>query len=325
MSDPAGAAAAGPPADGSQLNNRLAALDALAGGSMGPPGTQRRLPYFVLDVFTDTPLEGNGLAVFADGRRLDGGEMQSLARELALSETVFLLPPQAGGDARIRIFTPAAELPFAGHPTLGTAVLVGLALGLGEVGLETGMGLVRARVERDEHGVLGGTVQQPIPSLGSFADEGPLLAALGVERSQLPVDCYENGPRHVMVALSSSEEVARLSPDLGALAELGALNVSCFAPLGERWKTRMFAPALGVAEDPATGSAAGPLAVHLARHGRIPFGRRIEIEQGAEIGRPSLLQACAVGDEQALQAVEVGGAVVVVAQGEFALPSPPQP
>jgi len=325
VSDPAGAGVAGPPVDGSQLISCLRALDPLAGGTMGALGAQRRLPYFVLDVFTETPLEGNGLAVFADGRRLDGGEMQRLARELALSETVFVLPPRAGGDARIRIFTPAAELPFAGHPTLGTAVVVGLALELGAVSLETGMGVVRARVQQDERGTLSGTVQQPIPSWSSFADEGALLAALGVERSQMPVDCYENGPRHVLVALATPQEVARLSPDLGALTELGALNVSCFAPLGERWKTRMFAPALGVPEDPATGSAAGPLAVHLARHGRIPFGRPIEIEQGAEIGRPSLLQACAIGDENALRAVEVGGAVVVLARGEFALPVPPAP
>ena len=148
-----------------------------------------------------------------------------------------------------------------------------------------------------------------------------MLEALGVERSQLPVECYENGPRHVFVALPTAQEVARLRPDLGALAALGELCVSCFAPSGERWKTRMFAPALGVAEDPATGSAAGPLAVHLARHGRIAFGQPVAIEQGAEIGRPSLLEACARGSRRSLGSVEVGGAVVMVARGEFALPA----
>ncbi len=313
MSDPAGAGAAGPPPEGEELISRLRALDPLA--------APRRLRYVVLDVFTATPLEGNQLAVFIDGRQLEGTEMQRVARELALSETVFVLPPREGGDAHLRIFTPTAELPFAGHPTLGTAVLVGLALERDAIGLETGMGLVRARVRRGERGSLSATVEQPIPSWSAFADAGPLLEALGVEGSQLPVECYENGPRHVLVALATAQEVARLKPDLASLAELGKLNVSCFAPSGERWKTRMFAPAIGVPEDPATGSAAGPLAAHLARHGRIAFGQRIEIEQGAEIGRPSLLQACAIGDERVLRAVEVGGAVVAVARGEFALPA----
>ena len=226
---------------------------------------------------------------------------------------------------RVRIFTPTAELPFAGHPTLGAAVLVASALGREAVSLQTGMGVVGARVERGEDGTLSGTVSQPIPSWSDFADAGRLLAALGVAGSQLPVECYENGPRHVLVALGGAEEVAALRPDLGALGALGELGVSCFAPSGERWKTRMFAPSLGVAEDPATGSAAGPLAVHLARHGRIGFGERIEIEQGSEIGRPSLLYARAQGGQGGLEAVEVGGAVVAVARGEFVLPPRPVP
>lgn len=279
-----------------------------------------RLGYVLLDVFSETPLAGNQLAVFSDGRTLDGGQMQRLARELQLSETVFVLPPGEGADARIRIFTPAAELPFAGHPVLGTAVLVAAALGRDRVTLETGMGLVAAAVRTDPGGVLHGTVEQPIPSWSAFADEPTLLHALGVERSQLPVECYENGPRHVLVALEQAQQVAALRPDLVALGALGGVCVSCFAPSGGRWKTRMFAPALGVPEDAATGSAAGPLAVHLARHGRIPFGRAIEVEQGAEIGRPSLLEACARGDRESLAAVEVGGSVVAVARGEFAIP-----
>ena len=163
-----------------------------------------------------------------------------------------------------------------------------------------------------ERGTLSGTVEQPIPSWSAFAEAGPLLGALGVERSQLPVECYENGPRHVLVALATAQEVARLSPDLGALAELGKLNVSCFAPSGERWKTRMFAPAIGRAGGPRHRAPrrARWRSISPATAGS-PSVSRIEIEQGAEIGRPSLLQACARGDEGALQAVEVGGAVVV--------------
>jgi trans-2,3-dihydro-3-hydroxyanthranilate isomerase len=123
----------------------------------------------------------------------------------------------------------------------------------------------------------------------------------------------------VYVELAREEQVAALSPDLRALAALGELGVSCFAGSGTRWKTRMFAPALGVPEDPATGSAAGPLAVHLARHGRIAFGEEIELRQGAELGRPSLLRARASGSPEAIERVEVAGAAVIVASGEFVL------
>ncbi len=326
MSDPAGAGAAAPAGSAAWIErvrrfDPLSAPPAVASGR----GAARRLPYVLLDVFSAVPLAGNQLAVFTDARELDDVEMQRLARELQLSETVFVLPPNGPADAHVRIFTPTSELPFAGHPTLGAAVLVASALGQGSVSLETGMGVVGAHLERGKDGTLSGIVSQPIPSWSAFADAGRLLAALDVEGSQLPVECYENGPRHVLVALGGAEEVAALRPDLGALTALGELCVSCFAASGERWKTRMFAPSLGVAEDPATGSAAGPLAVHLARHGRIAFGERIEIEQGAEIGRPSLLHARARGGQAALEAVEVGGAVVAVARGEFALPPRPVP
>jgi trans-2,3-dihydro-3-hydroxyanthranilate isomerase len=162
-------------------------------------------------------------------------------------------------------------------------------------------------------------MRQPIPTWQPFEREPELLAALGVARSALPVDAYVNGPRHVYVALESEDAVAALSPDLRALGALGELGVSCVAGSGARWKSRMFAPGLGVAEDPATGSAAGPLAVHLARHARIAFGDEIEIRQGVEIGRPSLLRARAVGSAREIERVEVGGAAVIVARGEFVL------
>src|SRR5205807_868612 len=110
---------------------------------------------------------------------------------------------------------------------------------------------------------------QPLPAIEAFERAGELLAAVGVERSELPVELYDNGVRHVYVALGSEEEVAELRPDLARLAALGELGVNCFAGSGARWKTRMFGPGHGIAEDPATGSAAGPLALHLARHGRI--------------------------------------------------------
>lgn len=291
--------------------------------------------YVLLDVFTETPLQGNQLAVFADARELDAQLMQPLARELNISETVFVLAPQRGGDARIRIFTPAAELPFAGHPVLGAAVVVAAERGRELVTLETGAGAVPVAVRGAEGGEDGceaglpearagariayASMRQPLPTWRRFEREAELLAALGVERSALPVEVYVNGPRQVLVALADERAVVSLAPDLRALAALGELGVSCFAGAGASWKTRNFAPGLGIAEDPATGSAAGPLAVHLARHGRTAFGDEIEIRQGAELGRPSLLRARAVGSADALERVEVGGAAVTVARGEFDL------
>ena len=274
--------------------------------------------YAIVDVFTDTPLEGNQLAVFTDARRIPDDMLQALAREMKFSESTFVLPPEQGGHARIRIFTPATELPFAGHPTLGTAFVLGRPLQTPEVRLETGMGIVPVRLERAEDRVAFGRMEQPLPRIEPVEDAGELLEALGLERSELPVELYDNGIPHVYVALRSEDEVAALRPDPGRLAGLpGALGVNCFAGSGTRWKTRMFAPSGGVDEDPATGSAAGPLALHLARHGRIEFGTEIVISQGAEIQRPSTLYARVDGTAAAVERIEVGGSAVVVARGEF--------
>jgi trans-2,3-dihydro-3-hydroxyanthranilate isomerase len=294
---------------------RLAAFQA-------PPSPRRGAPsgrYVLLDVFTEHPLEGNQLAVFTDARGYTGEDMQRLARELRLSESVFALPPESDGDIAIRIFTPAAELPFAGHPVLGTAIVLATALACEEVTLETGMGALAVRVRR-EHGVaVSGWMRQPVPTWSHYERVPELLEALGVAGSGLPVEVYDNGPRHVFVELASVAEVSALRPDMQALAALGELGASCFAGAGRHWRTRMFAPALGVEEDPATGSAAGPLALHLSRHARIGFGDEIEIAQGVEIDRPSLLYAFASGSAERVTSVEVGGSAVFVATGEFRL------
>jgi trans-2,3-dihydro-3-hydroxyanthranilate isomerase len=275
--------------------------------------------YVIADVFTEVPLEGNALAVFPDAEGLDRELMQRAARELNLSETVFLFPGDEGSDVRARIFTPAVEVRFAGHPVLGTAFVVGERLGSEIVRVKTGAGLVRVSLRREAGAIVFGEMEQPIPTWESMHSIPELLAALGVERSELPIEVYDNGLRHTFVGLPSEDAVASLRPDVGALALLGELGVSCFAASGTRVKTRMFGPGLGVAEDPATGSAAGPLAVHLARHGRIGFGERIEIRQGAEVGRPSILQAVADGSGQRVDRVAVGGGAVVVARGEYRL------
>jgi trans-2,3-dihydro-3-hydroxyanthranilate isomerase len=233
---------------------------------------------------------------------------------------VYVYPAEQGGHARIRIYTPTAEIPFAGHPTLGTAFVLAAPLQLGEIKLETGAGIVPVRLEREGPRITFGWMSQPIPTVQPYEAADELLAALGVKESLLPVEVYDNGLEHVYVALGSEGEVAELEPNLQALAHLpDVLGVNCFAGEGTRWKTRMFAPAGGVPEDPATGSAAGPLACHLARHGRIAFGDEIEISQGAEIKRPSTLYARVEGSAEQIDKVEVGGSAVVVARGEFKL------
>jgi trans-2,3-dihydro-3-hydroxyanthranilate isomerase len=276
--------------------------------------------YLVVDVFTDTPLEGNQLAVFTEARELRAEQMQRLAREMSFSESVFVLPARAAADAKVRIFTPRRELPFAGHPVLGAAFVVGASLDRNIVRLETGLGLIPIELERENGRIAFGRMRQVVPEWRAYEREGELLAALGVERSRLPVEAYPNGPLHVYVELESSEAVSGLNPDFTALAELGEVGANCFAGRGADWKTRMFAPGAGVFEDPATGSAAGPLAIHLARHGRIAFGQEIEIHQGAELGRPSILYARAQGSEEKIDRVEVGGSAVIVAEGQFRLP-----
>jgi trans-2,3-dihydro-3-hydroxyanthranilate isomerase len=237
--------------------------------------------YVICDVFTERPLAGNQLAVFTVGHEVREDLLQPLAREINFSETVFVYPPRSGGHARIRIFTPGSELPFAGHPVLGTAFVLATQLQLSEIVLETGAGLVPIRLEQDGPRIRFGRMTQPLPSIEPFRPEAELLRALGVVRSELPVEMYVNGPRHVYVKLASEADVARLAPDFGALARL-------------------------------------PLC-HLARHGLIRFRDEIEVTQGAEIGRPSTLYARVEGSRERIEKVEVGGAAVIVGHGEFQL------
>jgi trans-2,3-dihydro-3-hydroxyanthranilate isomerase len=274
--------------------------------------------YVVANVFTDAPLSGNQVAVFTDAREIPEETLQPLAKELNLSETTFIYPPRADGHVYMRIFTPSVELPFAGHPTLGTAFVLGAPLQLVEIKIETGRGTIPVQLEREGARIVFGRMTQPLPSVTLFPRAAELLAVLGVE-SQLPVEIYDNGVPHVFVTLGSEDEVAALQPDSQRLLEFGVVGINCFAGDGLRWKTRMFGPGLGMVEDPATGSAAGPLALHLARHGRIAFGDEIEIVQGVEIGRPAKLFARVEGSADAVERIEVGGSAVVVARGEFRL------
>ena len=279
----------------------------------------RTFRYQLCDVFTDRPLCGNALAVFTDAVGLDDTSLQALARELNLSECAFVLPPTTPeADARLRIFTPSMELPFAGHPTLGSAfVLTAEKRGTG-IRLETARGVSTVTFSRPPDEPTFGWMTQPVPQITPYERASELLAALGVEQHAVlaPVELNDNGPHYVLVELASAAAVGALAPDMRGLEALGSIAAVVFAKNGHRWKARVFAPGEGIAEDPATGAAAGPIALHLGRHGRAPFGAEVIIEQGAELHRPSTLFARARGGVDAVS-VEVGGNAVIIGRGEI--------
>ncbi len=272
--------------------------------------------YAIVDVFTDRALAGNPLAVFRDGSGIDAGTMQAIAKELHLSETTFVLPPGAKeADRRVRIFTPDNELPFAGHPTIGTAYM--LADGKdAELRLEEGVGVIRVTVR-------GGFVQmeQPLPSFtGTTVTRKDAAAALGLAveevRSDVPIQMASSGVPFLFIPLANLKAVRRTRPPVGLDG-----NVYVFAMSAERSGSqlhgRMFAAGMGVGEDPATGSAQGPLGAYLIAHGLVDGTptARIRSEQGFEIGRPSILDIEVDNANGRVTAVRVGGRCVAVGGG----------
>jgi trans-2,3-dihydro-3-hydroxyanthranilate isomerase len=282
-----------------------------------PAHAARPLDYIVVDAFTRTPLEGNPVAVFFVDDALPAQRMQRIAREMNLSEVVFVMPPKQGGDVHVRIFTPVNELPFAGHPLLGTAVALRHIKAQDRFVFETGMGLVPFEVQADAPGIAHVTMQQPIPTWTRYEHAERLLAALGVDSSVLPIEAYRNGPRHVFVTCPDASALADVRPDHRALAQFEDMSAMCLAPAGDHWRCRMFSPAYGVTEDAATGSAAGPIAIHLARHGRIAWGQPLHLLQGVEIHRPSHMHALVEGSQHGIESVKVSGHGVVVARGRL--------
>jgi trans-2,3-dihydro-3-hydroxyanthranilate isomerase len=282
-----------------------------------------RMHAVLLDVFTERRFTGNQLAVFLDGPSVPEELRQDVAREIGFSETVFCDPPShpTAGDVRARIFTPAVELPFAGHPVLGTAVALAAERGLtpgAVVTLECGIGPVP--VELDDT-ASGGWMRQPVPSIERWPDEGAIRDALGVREAALagPIDVYDNGPTHLVVAVEDPDVVRRAAPDLGALARIaGTTGTSLCAMTGvDTAITRMFVPGAGIPEDPATGSAAGPVGVHLLRNGQLAPGALLTLTQGVEMRRPSTLLVRVEGLPDAIAGVGVGGSAVVVGDLTF--------
>ena len=270
--------------------------------------------FTICDVFTDTPLEGNQLAVFGDGASVPDALQQPLAREINFSETVFVYPPDdPANTARIRIYVPTAEIPFAGHPVIGTAVVLAGQRGLNRLVLETGAGPIEVSVEGSY-----ATMHQPIPTVAPFAARrraarDPRRRALGAAGRGVR---QRHGARLRRARLTRGGGGTRAghrgaSPGCRLSTGNEGSGFNCFAGSGTRWKTRMFAPAQIAGEDPATGSAAGPLACHAVRHGLVALGTEITISQGAEIGRPSTLYARVEGDSpDAITEVAVSGHAV---------------
>ncbi|MFF1305815.1 PhzF family phenazine biosynthesis protein [Streptomyces sp. NPDC058307] len=271
--------------------------------------------YVVVDAFARRPLTGNPVAVFFDADDLTTEQMQSIAREMNLSETTFVRRPQQDGDHHVRIFTPVNELPFAGHPLLGTAIALGGRTDTERLKIETAMGVIPFELGREEGKAVSARMRQPVPVWEPFDRADELLEALGVTASTLPVEIYRNGPRHVLVGFENVEALSKVDPDHRALTRFPDMATNCIAGSGSSWRNRMFSPAYGVVEDAATGSAAGPIAIHLARHGLGSYGQPIEITQGVEIGRPSPMGALVHGEGDRVDSVEVFGHGVVALEG----------
>lgn len=280
----------------------------------------KSLRYNLVDVFTDTALEGNPLAVFTNGAGLAPSLMQSIAREMNLSETVFLLPPQQGGHARLRIFTPRAELPFAGHPVLGSAWVLGPPMQLELLRLETGAGIIEVRMEREGYKLSSAFMTQPLPQFSPFEESALVIEALGVPRdvTRGAVTLAVNGPRHLLCEVESPDVLAALLPDMNALARIFDGGVLVFAvEADEIAHARYFAPGAGIPEDPATGSAAGPLGAYLVKSGRLESGVLLSVHQGHTMGRPSLLLVRSDLEDGSISQVVVGGSARVVGRGEL--------
>lgn len=281
--------------------------------------------YDLADVFTDRPLAGNQLAVFADGGPLPNRLMQDIALEMSLSETVFLAAPRDGGDVRVRLWSTVTELDFAGHPLLGTAaVLAGeRPEDEAEWRIETNVGIVAVTTRRHAPGRFTAWMDQPLPevALAPAEQAEALLGVLGLPASVLPVTRYDAGIGHLYVMAENAEAVLGVVPDYPALGALvGRDHINVFALTGPAAAvTRMFSPYDRVPEDPACGSAAGPLAAHLVRHGLLASGAEITLSQGEAVGRPSTLHAVAHTARDAIRSIRVGGGVCLIGEGRLDL------
>lgn len=290
------------------------------------------LVYHLLDVFTEVPFGGNQLAVFPHGEGTSAEVMQRIARELNLSETAFILPPQsADNHYRLRIFTPGMELPFAGHPTIGTGFLL-YHLGevvAGDVRLEEGVGPITVTITPQASQRTRVTMQQPVPQFGEvLADRATIANMLSLTLddliAHLPVQVVSSGVPFVYVPVRSLSAMGRIRVRLDiweqTLQGTATPHLFAFTPEvqmpGSTVHSRMFAPAMGIPEDPATGAASGPLGCYLVKHGLVSGSPALIVsEQGIEMGRPSFVHIQIDHSDGAFSRVRVGGQSVYIGEG----------
>jgi trans-2,3-dihydro-3-hydroxyanthranilate isomerase len=289
----------------------------------------RRFPFVQFDVFSSRPFEGNPLAVFLDGRGLSDQEMQALAREMNLSETTFILPHEASVErergVRVRIFTVQEELPFAGHPTLGTAFQLRGSTGAREIALDLNVGRVPVRFEEQPGQPVFGEMTQVNPEFGSRHDRETVVRASGLRDGDLdpslPIQTISTGVPFTVVPVRGLEIMRNLHPDLRSSAEYLEQSGGKFfyfvcretVDPAARLHVRMM---FYGGEDPATGSAAGCAAAWMVAHGVAQPGERVLIEQGVEMGRPSRIFVRADREDDRVVNVRVGGNVVEMLRGE---------
>lgn len=289
-----------------------------------------KLAFRIVDVFTDRPLAGNQLAVVLGADDLSDLQMQAIAREFGFSETTFVQrAAERGTDCRVRIFTPSRELPVAGHPVVGTTLVLQRDGLIGDDAV-LGLGVGPTSVEIDRSGIAW--MVQPKAHFGPIvADRVGVASALGIElsdlREDLPLRTASIGNDFLMVPVASLDAMRRLAPDSARLSAAlpGATHpaVYCFSMEAEQpgvdAHCRMFAPSFGIFEDPATGSAAGPLGVYLWSHvhGEQSEWLQLAFEQGVEMGRPSLIRVRIPPDGSGPR---VGGTAAFVAAGELDVP-----
>jgi trans-2,3-dihydro-3-hydroxyanthranilate isomerase len=296
--------------------------------------------YLHLDVFTDRPFSGNQLAVFPRAEGIDPKLMQPIAAEINYSETTFVLPPEVGGtDCRMRIFTPGAELPMAGHPTIGSTFALARE-GMIEVGTERfvfglGIGPTPVRLEWDAGRLGFAWMEQPVPEFGATFDAAA-VEVLGLEigdadASGLLPQVVSSGVPLLFVPLASRRAVDEADLDRSAtrrlFAQAGMEEIPVFVFSLESGAddatvySRMFAPTFGIAEDPATGGASGPLGAYLVRYGAVAAEDATGMIslQGARMGRPSRIHISVGGSAEVIESVEVGGVSVHVGEGTIEL------
>jgi trans-2,3-dihydro-3-hydroxyanthranilate isomerase len=296
-----------------------------------------------LDVFTDTPFEGNQLAVFpGPPADIPAGRMQRIANEMAFAETTFVFAKEAQGDVRMRIFTPATELPMAGHPVIGSTFALAkegtIARGLDQFVFELGVGPIPVSLEWDEHGLSFAWMTQPLPSFGlEIEDRAGFAAAVGLDGADLspdlPIEEVSCGVPFLFVPLTTRRAVDALAVERRALGRLfreaGSAELPMFffttdrtgATGDETVYSRMLAPGFGIAEDPATGSASGPLGSYLLYHGAVSAAaaRAMLSLQGVAMQRPSRIHISIDSDDDRITRVRVGGQAVLVAEGSLAV------